>query len=92
MALFWNVQVDAIVDRILHVNGVGRLLFQTSAVVGFLSHYVGTALVTKRWTWWPAGPVGAAALLVLSDVAWAATRGHGSSPLFYDGFPARPLV
>jgi len=91
MALFWNVQVDAIVDRILHVNGVGRLLFQTSAVVGFLSHYVGTALVTKRWTWWPAGPVGAAALLVLSDVAWAATRGHGSSPLFYDGFPARPL-
>jgi len=91
MALFWNVQADAIFDRVTHVNGAGRLLFQTSAVVGFLSHYVGTALVTKRWTWWPAGPIGAVALLVLSDIAWAATRNHESSHVFYDGFPARPL-
>jgi len=91
MAVSWNVQADAIFDHIMHVNGAGRLLFQTSAVVGFLSHYVGTALVTRRWTWWPAGPISAAALLVLSDIAWAATRSYRSSQIFYDGFPARPL-
>jgi len=45
MALFWNVQADAIVDHVTHINGVGRLLYQTSAIAALLSHYVGTALV-----------------------------------------------
>jgi len=91
MALFWNVQADAIFDHFTHINGAGRLLYQTSILAALLSHYVGTALVTKRWTWWPAGPLGAAALFVISDVAWAATHSYNSPQLFYNGFPARPF-